>query len=116
MCFGAVVAGGSAFVAGGVCVESWANAPKPASSMDTGSILNFNMNSFSFDDWLSDEWHLEMQTPDGEDSCVAEQTKCRQRSKSGNNGGGPESPPCTSVSCFQEALLGFFLTLDAVAS
>src|SRR5882724_8853919 len=53
MCFGAVVAGGSAFVAGGVCVESWANAPKPASSMATGSILNFNMNSFSFNDWLS---------------------------------------------------------------
>lgn len=33
-----------------------------------------------------------------------------------DNGGGPESPPCTSVSCFQEALLGFFLALDTVAS
>jgi hypothetical protein len=43
--------------------------------MATGSNLNFNMNSFSFNDWLSDEWHPEMQTPDGEDSCVAEQTK-----------------------------------------
>src|SRR5213078_1481107 len=99
---------------GGVWVESWANAPKPASSTATGSILNFNMNSFSFNDWLSDEWHPKMQTLDGEDSCVAEQTKSGSTARAATTAA-DRSPLCTSVSCFQEALLGFFLALDAVA-